>query len=60
MDLQAHEDWMQFGHSKARAYRLEMELLGNHIYVFTSRVGEILWVELPGNITLRNDAFEHF
>jgi hypothetical protein len=34
--------------------------LGGHIYLFTSRVGEILWVEFPNGITLRNDAFEHF
>jgi len=60
MALQAHEDWMQFGHSKARAYRLEAVFLGRHIYLFTSRVGEILWVELPDSITLRNEAFEHF
>jgi hypothetical protein len=60
MELQAHEDWMQFGHSKARAYRLETMLLGRHISLFTSRVGEILRVELPDNITLRNQAFENF
>jgi hypothetical protein len=60
MQIQAHEDWMQFGHSKARAFRLETVFLGRHIYLFTSRVGEILWVELPDNITLRNEAFEHF
>jgi hypothetical protein len=60
MDLQAHEDWMQFGHTKARAYRLEAVFLGRHISLFTSRVGEILWVDLPDNITLRNEAFEHF
>jgi hypothetical protein len=57
---QAHEDWIQFGHSKARAYRLETEVLGRRIYVFVSRVGEILWVEFPDKITLRNDAFSHF
>ncbi|HUD45370.1 MAG TPA: hypothetical protein VMR33_01000 [Candidatus Baltobacteraceae bacterium] len=57
---QAHEDWIQFGHSKARAYRLETEILGQHFYVFVSRVGEILWVEFPNKITLRNDAFSHF
>jgi hypothetical protein len=57
---QAHEDWMQFGHSKARVYRLETVLLGRPIYLFTSRVGEVLWVELPDNITLRNEAFGHF
>jgi hypothetical protein len=60
MDLQAHEDWMQFGHSKVRVFRLETVFLGRHVYLFTSRVGEILWVELPDNITLRNEAFEHF
>jgi hypothetical protein len=57
---QAHEDWVQFGHSKARAYRLETVILGRHLYVFVSRVGEILWVEFPNKITLRNDAFSHF
>ncbi len=60
MRWQAHEDWMQFGHSKARVYRVETALLGRPIYLFTSRVGEILWVELPNKITLRNQAFEHF
>jgi hypothetical protein len=57
---QAHEDWMMFGHTKARVYRLETVMLGRHINVFTSRVGEILRVEFPNQITLRNDAFEHF
>src|SRR5206468_71010 len=57
---EAHEDRMQFGHSKVRVYRLETRLLGQHIYVFVSRVGEILWVELPNQVTLRNDAFSHF
>ena len=57
---QAHEDWIQFGHSEARAYRLETEILGRRCYVFVSRVGEILWVEFPNKITLRNDAFSHF
>jgi hypothetical protein len=60
MDLQAHEDWMQFGHTRARVYRVETTVLGQHVYLFTSRVGEILWVDLPGGITLRNEAFEHF
>ncbi len=57
---QAHEDWINFGHTRARAYRIETALLGNHIRIFTSRVGEILWVELPNGVTLRNEAFEHF
>lgn len=57
---QAHEDWIHFGHSKARAYRLETQIFGRTIYVFVSRVGEILWVEFPNKITLRNDAFSRF
>jgi hypothetical protein len=60
LEWQAHEDWLQVGHTKARAYRLETQFLGQHIYLFTSRVGEILRVEFPGNITFRNEAFEHF
>ncbi len=60
VEWQAHEDWIQIGHNKARAYRLETEVLGRHIYLFTSRVGEILWVEFPDKLTLRNEAFEHF
>jgi len=56
----AHEDWMQFGHNKVRVYRLETEIFGQHLYVFTSRVGEILWVEAPDKLTFRNEAFNHF
>lgn len=60
MHWEAHEHRMQFGHSKVRVYRLESHLLGQTIYVFVSLVGEILWVELPDHITLRNEAFNHF
>lgn len=56
----AHEDWMQFGHNKVRVYRLETEFFGQHFYIFTSRVGEILWVEAPNKLTFRNEAFNHF
>ena len=57
---EAHDDRMRFGHSRVRVYCLETRLLGQHVYVYISRVGELLWVELPGNITLRNEAFSHF
>jgi hypothetical protein len=60
MQWQAHEDWMQFGHSRVRVYRLETEFLGQRLYIFTSRAGEILRVEAPDNLTLRNEAFSHF
>jgi hypothetical protein len=56
---QAHEDWLNIGHSRARVYRLETEFLGQPIRVFTSRAGEILWVDGPNKITLRNEAFSH-
>ncbi len=60
MEWQAHEDWMQFGHSRVRVYRLETDFLAQHIYVFISRVGEVLWVEFPNKLTLQNEAFSHF
>jgi hypothetical protein len=60
MEWQAHEDWMQFGHSKVKVYRLETTFLGQHAYVFISRAGEVLWAELPNKLTLRNEAFSRF
>jgi hypothetical protein len=57
---EAHEDWMQFGHSRVQVYRLETQVLGQHLFVFISRAGEILWVEGPNKITFRNEAFSHF
>ncbi len=56
----AHEDHMQFGHSRVRVYRLETQWLGQRVYLFVSMVGEILWVEFPNGLTLRNEAFDHF
>jgi hypothetical protein len=56
----AHEDWLSFGHARVRVYRLETEFFGQRISIFTSRAGEILWVEAPNKLTLRNDAFNHF
>ena len=58
---EAHNDWMRFGHSRVRVYRLEAKLLDRFkIFIFVSRVGEILWVHLPGDYVLSNDAFGHF
>jgi hypothetical protein len=51
---------MPFGHSRVRVYRLETELFGQRLRLFTSRAGEILWVEAPNQLTLRNEAFSHF
>jgi hypothetical protein len=57
---EAHEDWMRFGHSRVRVFRLETQVLGQHLYLFISRAGEILWGEGPRKITFRNQAFSHF
>ncbi|MDB6058145.1 MAG: hypothetical protein JWO95_1989 [Verrucomicrobiales bacterium] len=57
---QAYSDTMQFGHSRVGVYRLETNVFGHKIFVFVSKVGEILWVELPDKIVFRNEAFGHF
>jgi hypothetical protein len=58
---EANNDSMRFGHSKVRVYRLKAKLFDRfEIFVFVSRVGEILWIELPDKIVLSNDAFTHF
>lgn len=58
---EANNDSMRFGQSKVRVYRLHTKLFShNDLFVFVSRVGEILWVELPDQIVLSNDAFSHF
>lgn len=61
LQWEAGHDVMRFGHSKVRVYRLEAKLLDRlKIYIFASRIGEILWVELPGELILSNNTFEHF
>ncbi len=52
----AHYEWLHIGRNKVRIYRLEAKLLDRHrIVVLISRVGEILRIELPGEIKLIND-----
>ncbi len=60
MKWEAYADTMQFGHSRVGVYRLETHVLGHKIFIFVSKVGEILWVELPDKIIFRNEAFGHF
>jgi len=58
---EANNDSMRFGHSKVRVYRLHTKLFGRYdAFVFVSRVGEILWIELPDKLVFSNDAFTHF
>jgi hypothetical protein len=61
MKWEANNDLMRFGHSKVRVYRLHTKVFNRYeIFVFVSRVGEILWVEFPDQLVLSNDAFTHF
>jgi hypothetical protein len=61
LNWEAHNDWMRFGHSRVRVYKLEAKILDRYkIYLFVSRVGEILWVHFPDDLVLSNDAFTHF
>jgi hypothetical protein len=52
----AAEDMMRIGRTQVRVYRLQTRLLDRYpVKVLVSRVGEILRVELPGDVTLVND-----
>ena len=48
---------MTLGRSRARVYRIEAQLFDRYrASIIVSRVGEILRVELPGNVILANEA----
>lgn len=52
----AWEDTLLIGHIRTRVYRLETTLLEHYrVSVVISRVGEILRVDLPGQLSLVND-----
>ncbi|MCX7723451.1 MAG: hypothetical protein N2379_10420 [Verrucomicrobiae bacterium] len=51
----AQNDRLQLGQAAIRAYKLEVDLSGRHkAVVYVSRAGEILQVELPGELRLTN------
>jgi len=53
----AHHDWLKLGHSRLRVYRLKARLWDRYqANIYVSHVGEILRVELPEQIVLKNDA----
>lgn len=63
LDLQweARNDTLAIGRSPARVYRLQARLFGrHHLVVIVGRAGEILRVELPGDVTLVNYALNAF
>jgi hypothetical protein len=54
---EARYEWLRIGQNRVRIYRIEARLFDRHrISVWVSRVGEILRIELPGEIKLINDV----
>ena len=50
-------DWLRIGRNRVRIYRAEAKLLDQYrIIVLVSRVGEILRIELPGEVKLINEV----
>jgi hypothetical protein len=53
---EACEDHLRIGHTDVPVYRLQTRLLDRFVVtIFVSRVGEILRVELPYDVVLKND-----
>lgn len=51
----AQNDWLRIGQATIRAYKVEVQLPNRRkAIVYVSRVGEILRVELPGELRLTN------
>jgi hypothetical protein len=54
---EGRQDWLQMGHSRVKVYQLRAHLLDKYeAVIIVSRVGEILRVQLPGEMTLVNEA----
>ncbi|HVU27716.1 MAG TPA: hypothetical protein VHG71_08280 [Verrucomicrobiae bacterium] len=54
---EARRDRMKMGHEFISVYRLETQVLQNHIIIYVSTLGEILRVELPGGIVAKIDEW---
>ena len=58
---EARQDWLQAGRTRLRIYRLQTKLLDRfRIRVCVSPVGEILRVELPGDVLLQHETLNSF
>jgi hypothetical protein len=54
----ARQSSMAVGRNSIRAYRLEARLLERaRLVLFVSPVGEILRIELPGDVVITNEQF---
>jgi hypothetical protein len=57
LNWEANQDRLTVGNARIRGYRLRARLFDRfQIMLFVSSVGEILWVELPDQVVLRNEA----
>jgi hypothetical protein len=57
LEWEARTDSLKIGSASVRVYRLQAHLLDRYqVVVFVSRAGEILRVELPGEVTMINYA----
>jgi hypothetical protein len=57
LNWEGRQDWLQMGHSRVKVYKLRARILDKYeAIVIVSRVGEILRVQLPGEMTLVNEA----
>ncbi|HVY70202.1 MAG TPA: hypothetical protein VHH73_09760, partial [Verrucomicrobiae bacterium] len=58
---EARHDWLRIGRTQVRVYHLQARLPNRaKVEIVVSRVGEILRVELPGGVTLVNEALENW
>lgn len=58
LNWEARTDWLEAGNARVRVYRLHARLFDKYeAVIYVSRVGEILRVELPGDVLLVNEAF---
>jgi len=61
LNWEARQDWLHVGTARTRAYRVAARLLDKYEAVAViSRVGEILRLELPGNVNLVSEALVGF
>jgi hypothetical protein len=56
---EARNDWLQWGRSKVRVYRVTIPLFDRpSVTAYISRVGEVLRLELPNRVLLVNEALQ--
>lgn len=57
LNWEGRHDWLQMGHSRVKVYQLRARVLDRYeVLIVVSRVGEILKVQLPGEMALVNEA----